>query len=286
MAHSRKRVPGFTLIELLVVIAIISILAAMLLPGLARAREAARRASCANNLRQAGLSFQMYTSENAGAYPTLMRYTGDLCDTKNTHVLMFDGPCMYPEYFTDARVLACPSSVDAVSLVQAGRWNRPDGLNGKRANGSTNPCLLDQISYFYPSWIFEYEWISQTGTRDLSIPFLDAVRAAFEDPDPGVFEKDLCFLDSLDMECRALRIREGVERLMITDINNPSASNVSQRRVPVLFDRVDVDPNGFNHIPGGGNVLYMDGHVEWLRYPSIEYPVCRAWAEFVNQLNL
>jgi prepilin-type N-terminal cleavage/methylation domain-containing protein/prepilin-type processing-associated H-X9-DG protein len=60
---------GFTLIELLVVIAIIAILAAMLLPVLARAKESGRRISCLNNLSQLNVAAQIYLTDNHGFYP-------------------------------------------------------------------------------------------------------------------------------------------------------------------------------------------------------------------------
>jgi prepilin-type N-terminal cleavage/methylation domain-containing protein/prepilin-type processing-associated H-X9-DG protein len=100
----RKR--GFTLVELLTVVAIIAVLAAILFPVFARAREAARRASCQSNLKQIGLAAMQYTSDYDGCLPPAVVVSGGMNPLDDQALSFVD---LLQPYVKNLQIFVCPS---------------------------------------------------------------------------------------------------------------------------------------------------------------------------------
>lgn len=153
MKNQRKKTGAFTLIELLVVIAIIAILAAMLLPALARAKARAQRINCASNLKQIGVAFKTWALDNQDRYPMQVSVTDG--GPPNQAQLAQAGPLaqyvfqvfgVMSNELSTPKVLVCPSDITSAHsnfLMIAGSSSQ------QLVTGSGNQYSLCNINISY-----------------------------------------------------------------------------------------------------------------------------------------
>jgi prepilin-type processing-associated H-X9-DG protein len=224
----------------------------------------------------------MYASEERGMYPPrqILTITGTLGVE-----MMFNGPEMIPEYINDYNAIWCPSWGATNGPLERYDVGKGDG------DGVIEPEEIGQEPYHYTGWLI-------TEDRNIIGPLVGTLgvgpNGRHEEPayagtpwgelaarnvatngeaSRADFTVSATYAGTQVSGGNTLfRLRDGIERFMITDINNPGASAKASSTIPLIWDHASTKTIDFSHVPGGGNVLYLDGHVEYLKYPNARFP--------------
>lgn len=234
LSCSRK---GFTLIELLVVIAIIAILAAILFPVFAKARENARRASCQSNLKQIGLGMLQYVQDYDETYSGAFKAPAG----GRIHW----GELIFP-YTKSAQIYICPSNTTLLSN---------DGLT----NATQNPNTYKGVSYAY-NCIIQPAAIGSPSTND-------AAGA------PQALLTEVAQTILLTEANGANGGQDNTYQSQLTDINGSFYGNTWSGTIDPVVGAGNKNMD-HRHLDGG-NILWYDGHVKWARstrMPTTTYP--------------
>ena len=235
---------GFTLIELLVVIAIIAILAAILFPVFARARENARRISCVNNMKQMGLGVSMYAQDNDGRYPM----------ASNTDGSGRRWPDYIFPYVKSAQLFVCPSVGSGDVDSRGPGWAAATGQAGK---------------YFGYGYNYQYLGNSRTPAR-AGFPFT-ATDSVVSAPSQTVAIADtggvgatgttgVYVVDPPQLVLNADSTPRGSGRPSASDAYYPSGSggNIAQRATPAARHLEMV------------SVAFADGHAKAMKLEKLD----------------
>lgn len=311
---------GFTWVEILLVILALVILVIILLPAVARTKGAAVRATCANNLKQWGQIFTLYSRESPGGkYPPFEFESAS--DLKNAGVAAAPRiSSLWPYYLTDPTILVCPADPkNSVARYQneAGEWALDDRRVRLRAGDSYNYLgwALDKCRDEDPGQKVD-ELVQMLALAGVSLPDIDLegveppmqlVRALF-----GVVTEAMKAMSSgeslaaialrvvdsdlpvgRDNEGNGLgnggsetvfRLRPDLQRLVVEAGGSARDKAMLPKNVFVMFDKLSADPKQYNHPPGGSNVLFLDGHVEFVKFPG-KPPVTKRTAKLLRLIG-